>query len=81
MSIIHETQRNNATTFPEVMNCTAAEWWCHCRLHSSGHQFHFDSDDEGRGGVRNPVVNCVLNLTERVGGETLVTTQTAAATS
>jgi hypothetical protein len=81
MSIIQVIQRNIATTFPGVMNCTAAEWWCHCRPHSSGHQFHFDSDDEGRGGVRNPVASSVLNMTERVGGETLVTTQTVAATS
>jgi hypothetical protein len=81
MSIIQAIQRNVATTFPDVMNCEAAEWWCHCRPHSSGHQFHFDSDDEGRGGVRNPVASCVLNLTEGVGGETLVTTQTVAATS
>jgi hypothetical protein len=81
MSIIDIIQKNIATTFPEVMNCSAAEWWCHCRPHSSGHQFHFDSDDEGRGGVRNPVASCVLNLTEGVGGETLVTTQTVAATS
>jgi hypothetical protein len=81
MSIIDVIQRNIATTFPEVMNCSAAEWWCHCRPHSSGHQFHFDSDDEGRGGVRNPVASCVLNLTEGVGGETLVTTQTVNATS
>jgi hypothetical protein len=81
MSIINILQSQIATTFPEVMDCTAAEWWCHCRPHSSGHQFHFDSDDEGRGGVRNPVASSVLSLTEGIGGETLVTTQTAVATS
>ena len=51
------------------------EWWCHCRSHSSGHQLHFDSDDEGKGGVRNPLYSCVLSLTEGIGGETLLTTQ------
>ena len=36
------------------------EWWAHRRPHSSGHQMHFDSDNEGRGGVRNPIVRCVV---------------------
>jgi hypothetical protein len=64
--------------FPKVKDCSAAEWWCHCRPHASGHQLHFDSDDEGRGGVRNPVCSTVLVLTEGgVGGETLVTSQSA----
>src|SRR4051812_969890 len=44
------------------MSATHAEWWAHCRPHASGHQLHFDSDDEGRGGVRNPSVSTVLYL-------------------
>jgi hypothetical protein len=28
--------------------------WAHCRLHPSGHQLHFDSENEGRGKVRGP---------------------------
>lgn len=53
-----------------------AEWWAHCRPHSSGHQLHFDSDDEGCGGVRNPICSTVLYLSQDCGGPTLVTTQT-----
>lgn len=79
--IMRLLQSHIAEFLPDVMECSAAEWWCHCRPHASGHQLHFDSDDEGRGGVRNPVASCVLSLTEGVGGETLVTTQTSTATS
>lgn len=76
--IIRNIQNRVASHFPDVMDCTAAEWWAHCRPHSSGHQLHFDSDDEGRGGVRNPVCSTVTNLsTHTFGGETLVTTQTS----
>ena len=53
-----------------------AELWAHRRPHASGHQLHFDSDDEGRGGVRNPLVSTVLYLSEEgCGGPTLVTDQ------
>ncbi len=40
-----------------------AEWWAHCRRHPAGHQLHFDSDDEGTGGVRNPIISTVIYLT------------------
>ena len=53
-----------------------AEIWAHRRPHTSGHQLHFDSDDEGVGGVRNPLVSTVLYLSdEGCGGPTLVTDQ------
>ena len=58
--------------------CGAAEWWAHCRNHSSGHQLHFDSAFEGLtvGGAQNPLVSTVLYLSdEGVGGPTLVTSQ------
>jgi hypothetical protein len=38
--------------FPQVCEAKFVEWWAHCRPHCSGHQMHFDSDDEGRNGVR-----------------------------
>ena len=38
--------------FPLAGEAKYVEWWAHCRPHCSGHQMHFDSDDEGRGGVR-----------------------------
>ena len=52
-----------------------AEVWAHNRPHASGHQMHFDSDDEGRGGIRNPVVGSIFYLTSGVGGPSLVTDQ------
>jgi hypothetical protein len=52
-----------------------AELWAHNRPHPSGHQMHFDSDDEGRLGVRNPIASSVLFLTTGVGGPTVVTNQ------
>lgn len=39
------------------------EVWAHNRPHASGHQLHFDSDDEGRGKtVRNPIMSTILYL-------------------
>lgn len=65
--------------FPKLRNATAAEMWAHNRPHGSGHQMHFDSDDEGRGGVRNPIISCILYVSEAdseiPGGPSLVTNQ------
>ena len=56
-----------------------AEVWAHRRPQCSGHQLHFDSDNEGIGGaasIRNPLVSAVCYLTEEgLGGPTLVTDQ------
>jgi hypothetical protein len=77
--IIRRIQTQTSEVFPDVNECKYCEWWAHCRPHSSGHQLHFDSDDEGRDGVRNPVCSTVINLSsdDGMGGETLVTTQTS----
>ena len=61
--------------FPELPKATAVEMWAHNRPHASGHQMHFDSDDEGRGGVRNPIVSTILYITADGGGPSLVTNQ------
>ncbi len=45
---------------PAVSRATVAEWWVHSRPHSHGHQLHYDSDDEGRGGVRHPIQGSVF---------------------
>jgi hypothetical protein len=47
----------------------------------SGHQLHFDSDNEGIGSVRNPIVSSVLYLTAQdLGGQTLCTDQAFSST-
>lgn len=61
--------------FPKAAAARYVEWWAHCRPHGVGHQLHYDSDDEGRGGVRNPLVSSALYLTGAVGGPTVVTEQ------
>jgi hypothetical protein len=69
---------------PAAAGATRAEWWAHARPHSSGHQLHYDSDKEGRDGVRHPLATCVLYLSRAagvVGGPTLVTTQTLSSTA
>lgn len=45
------------------------EWWAHCRLHCSGHQLHFDSDNEARSSfslanshVHHPRFRCPLQM-------------------
>ena len=52
------------TRFPAAARATRVEWWAHSRPHPSGHQLHFDSDDEGRGGLRHPIVTSVCYLSE-----------------
>ena len=59
--VIAHLQRLAAARFPAVRGATKAEWWAHCRPHPSGHQLHFDSDDEGHGGVRNPIATSVMS--------------------
>jgi len=71
--VIHHVRSLVVREFPKAAEATHAEWWAHCRPHASGHQLHFDSEDEGRGTVRHPVVSTVLYLTQGVGGPTLVT--------
>mmetsp|Transcript_31876 Transcript_31876/g.90537 ORF Transcript_31876/g.90537 Transcript_31876/m.90537 type:complete len:529 (+) Transcript_31876:37-1623(+) len=73
--VIRLVQQVIGAQFPGVLKACCAEWWAHCRPHPHGHQLHFDSDNEGEGGVRNPIATAVLYLTEGVGGPTLMTTQ------
>lgn len=63
--------------FPKLEAARFAEWWAHCRPHHCGHQLHYDSDDEGQGGARHPLVSSAVfvDAPSGVGGPTLVTTQ------
>lgn len=64
--------------FPQLAQTQYVELWAHNRPHASGHQLHFDSDDEGRGGqIRNPVCSTILYLTTP--DSTTTTTPSAAA--
>ena len=76
-AVVRRVWRVAAAAFPRAREATAAEWWAHCRPHGSGHQLHFDSDDEGKGGViRHPICSAIVFVTGDVGGPTLVTDQT-----
>lgn len=78
-AIVRHVWRVASHAFPKAKDATAAEWWAHCRPHGSGHQMHFDSDDEGMGGViRHPICSAIVFVTGGVGGPTLVTDQTSA---
>jgi hypothetical protein len=61
--------------FPLLEKACFVEMWAHNRPHASGHQMHFDSDNEGLGGVRNPIISTILYLSEGAGGPSLVTNQ------
>lgn len=63
--------------FPDLEQAKVAEWWAHKRPHACGHQMHYDSDNEGVGGVRNPICSCIIfvNAPPGCGGPTLVTDQ------
>lgn len=75
--ILRLLQRRAAEAgFAQAAKAKFVEWWAHCRPHGVGHQLHFDSDDEGNGGVRNPLLSSALYLTGGgIGGPTLVTNQ------
>mmetsp|Transcript_25399 Transcript_25399/g.53113 ORF Transcript_25399/g.53113 Transcript_25399/m.53113 type:complete len:443 (-) Transcript_25399:2-1330(-) len=70
--------------FPKLQSkANFVELWAHNRPHASGHQMHFDSDDEGRGGIRNPIISTIIYITAEgatkkvnaTGGPSLVTNQ------
>eukprot|EP00438_Fugacium_kawagutii_P033356 Skav231017 [mRNA] locus=scaffold1869:28029:29561:+ [translate_table: standard] len=62
--------------FPGLGEAKVAEWWAHKRPHGCGHQMHYDSDNEGIGGVRNPICSCIIYVNAPLGGgPTLVTDQ------
>jgi hypothetical protein len=63
------------TKFSGLSSAKYVEMWAHNRPHASGHQMHFDSDDEGRGGVRNPVMSTIVYVTAGSGGPSLITSQ------
>jgi hypothetical protein len=61
--------------FPLLSKATCVEMWAHNRPHALGHQLHFNSDNEGEGGVRNPILSTILYITGNAGGPSLVTSQ------
>jgi hypothetical protein len=73
--------------FSNITDATSVELWAHNRPTSTGHQFHFDSDNEGCTSIiRNPIVTCVLYLNggeheKGGGGPSIVTTQRLASRS
>lgn len=73
--VIAEVQAVLIPFFPTISKAKVAEVWVHNRPHHSGHQMHFDSDDEGREGIRNPIASCVVYLSDSCGGPTVVTSQ------
>lgn len=83
-AIVLELHRLACHAFPQVVRASVAEWWVHTRVHSSGHQLHYDSDEtvtEAGGAPRHPLASAVLYLDEDdpdglpTGGPTLVTNQ------
>jgi hypothetical protein len=65
------------SSFSEVKQARHVEMWAHNRPHATGHQFHFDSDNEGCTSttIRNPICSCVVYLTAETGGTSIITSQ------
>lgn len=77
-TLIDAALRAASLKYPKVLKeAKFCEIWAHNRPHFSGHQLHFDSDNEGRDGIRHPLATCVyvVSRSEDCGGPTLVTTQ------
>jgi hypothetical protein len=73
--IIHKVQSALSTWQPAIQTqAHSCELWAHNRPHATGHQFHWDSDNEGCGAVRHPIVSAILYLSS-TGGPTIVTHQ------
>lgn len=86
--LIRKLQNLVKPHFPNITDATSVELWAHNRPTCTGHQFHFDSDNEGCTSIiRNPIVTCVLYLNggddddSDVGGPSIVTTQRLASRS
>jgi methyl-CpG-binding domain protein 4 len=45
-----------------VQQATVCEMWAHNRPNPTGHQLHFDSDNEGLGSIRHPMATAILCL-------------------
>jgi hypothetical protein len=64
-----------------VEQATTCELWAHNRPNTTGHQLHFDSDNEGLESIRHPMLTAILCLSEHgtvhtgCGAPTLLTTQ------
>eukprot|EP00760_Papus_ankaliazontas_P037389 PhM_4_TR8463/c2_g1_i1/m.47217 len=63
------------TRFPEAADAQYCEMWAHNRPHGTGHQLHFDSDDEGRNGIRNPLCGSIFFVDGSAGGPTVLMEQ------
>ncbi|KAJ3224318.1 hypothetical protein HDU81_008623 [Chytriomyces hyalinus] len=88
--LIHYVHKLVTKLLPQVSEAKSAEWWVHSRVHSAGHQLHFDSAHEGKSGAAtsgdnktkkrrvgpvHPIASCVIYLSEGCGGPTMVTNQ------
>lgn len=64
-----------------VDQATMCELWAHNRPNATGHQLHFDSDNEGLESIRHPMLTAILCLSEHgtdlagCAAPTLLTTQ------
>ena len=66
-SLMKKVHQHLIQDFPKLKAATTVEMWAHNRPHASGHQLHFDSDNEGQDGVRNPILSTILYLTGDAG--------------
>jgi methyl-CpG-binding domain protein 4 len=75
-NLLLSLQSASARLKSSIQQATAVELWAHNRPHASGHQFHFDTDNEGCGGVvKHPIITCILYLDAPCGGPSVVTQQ------
>jgi hypothetical protein len=68
----HFLKGHSSNVFPRLGEATHVEMWAHNRPHASGHQLHFDSDNEGNcddrdSHVRHPLISTVFYLSGPVG--------------
>ncbi|CAB9514238.1 expressed unknown protein [Seminavis robusta] len=74
-TIIQTLHSHFLPQFPKLATASMVELWAHNRPHPTGHQFHFDSDNEGQGRIiKNPIMTIILYLSTTCGGGPSVVT-------
>jgi hypothetical protein len=73
--VIQQLHKQIVAWKPAVEHATYCELWAHNRPIPTGHQLHYDTDNEGHENIRHPLVTAIVYLNDGEVGPTLITNQ------